>query len=170
MISKNEALELIRKTSKYSHSLLVASIMQSVARKLHEDDQQWRLVGLLHDLDYDEIAGDFSRHGIVAAKRLRGKLPQECLHAIMVHDQRTGFKPQSKLDKALIAADSLAILLDIASESKKELTVSSFKKQIAENKMHPWYRSNITKCEDLGLDLDEFVAIGLDSSMKHGSA
>lgn len=171
MISENEALALVKKTSKYSHALMVSAMMQAVAETLHENDQQWKLVGLLHDLDYDEVAGDFSRHGIVAAKKLEGRLPTECLHAIKAHDHRTGFKPQSRLDKALIVADSLAVLIDLAMEKKNELIVSSFMEQINEtSETRPWFKQNIMNCRDLGLTLDEFVAVCFDSLKKHKPA
>jgi predicted hydrolase (HD superfamily) len=169
MISENEALALVKKTSKYSHVLKVSTMMQAVAETLHENAQQWKLVGLIHDLDYDEVAGDFSRHGIIAAKKLEGSLPTECLHAIMAHDHRTGVKPQSRLDKALIAVDSLAVLIDLAMEKKSELVVSSFIEQINKtSETKPWLKQNIMNCSALGLTLDEFVAVCFDSMKKHG--
>jgi hypothetical protein len=39
---------------------------------------------------------------------LKDKLPEEAIHAIMSHDYRTGIRPLSKLDNALVFADSLA--------------------------------------------------------------
>ena len=42
--------------------------MAEVARELKEDTHLWKIVGLLHDLDYDEVKGDMQRHGVVAAE------------------------------------------------------------------------------------------------------
>ena len=168
MISESEALELVKKTSKCSHALMVSSMMQAVAQTLHENDQQWKLVGLLHDLDYDEIAGDFSRHGIVAAKKLERRLPTECLHAIMVHDHRSGFKPQSRLDKALIAVDSLSVLIETVMKEKSELVVSRFLEQLDNtSEKKPWLKRNIMTCKDFGLTRYEFVAVCLRSLKDH---
>lgn len=75
MISSNEALHLVSSTSKFSHSLMVAAIMEALAERLGENLQEWRLVGLLHDLDYYEVGDDMSRHGLAAAEMLKGKLP-----------------------------------------------------------------------------------------------
>jgi hypothetical protein len=112
MISRDEALRLIRNTSKYAHALIASIIMRGLARFLREDERAWELVGLLHDLDFDEVRDDMSRHGVVASERLRGRLPEDCLYAIKAHDYRTGLKPKSRLDKVLIAADSLAVLIE----------------------------------------------------------
>jgi len=57
-------------------------------------------VELLHDLDYSTVRNDMSRHGIVAAESLKGKLSKSDLYAIKAHDHRTGFKSKSILDKS----------------------------------------------------------------------
>jgi putative nucleotidyltransferase with HDIG domain len=53
MISEDEAVQLIKNTSKYSHALIVSVIMAEMAEKLNENVKLWKVVGLLHDLDYD---------------------------------------------------------------------------------------------------------------------
>jgi predicted hydrolase (HD superfamily) len=73
--------------------------MVKIAKKLNEDAGLWKIVGLLHDLDYDEVKGKMQRHGIVAAEKLKGKLPKEALHAIKAHDHRTGFNPKAELTR-----------------------------------------------------------------------
>jgi putative nucleotidyltransferase with HDIG domain len=162
-------LELARKTSKYNHALMVSTMMQAVAETLHENEKEWKLVGLLHDLDYDETAGDFKAHGSIAARKLEGKLPKQCLYAIMSHDHRSGLHPRSKLDKALIAIDSLAVLVDSVKAMKSELASSCFAKQMAHvSERTPWLKQNIKYCEVLGLSLDEFVAVCFDSLKRKG--
>ena len=68
MISEEEAIQLIKNTSKYAHALLVSAIMAEMAEELKEDTRLWKIVGLLHDIDYDEVKGDMQKHGIVAQK------------------------------------------------------------------------------------------------------
>jgi len=86
--------------------------MEELARMLGENAEEWKIVGLLHDLDHDETRDALHEHGIVAAEKLKGKLPEHCIHAIRAHDSGTGLKTESKLDKALIASDSLANLIE----------------------------------------------------------
>lgn len=110
-ISLGEALKLVEGTSRHEHSLLVRRIMEALARFFQEDEREWGLVGLLHDLDYDDVRDDMSRHGILAAEMLERRLSLEGLHAIMAHDHRTGVEPMNLLDESLFFADSLAVLI-----------------------------------------------------------
>ena len=86
--------------------------MKGLAERLGENRAKWELVGLLHDLDYDFVKGDMSKHGIIAARTLEGRLSEEGLYAIKSHDQRAGFTPRSLLDRSLIAADAIAIFIE----------------------------------------------------------
>jgi len=110
LISRKEALSLIEGTAKHGHALLVGRVMAALATLHGGDRGQWELVGLLHDLDYEQTVGDRSRHGVVAADMLRGRLRDDELYAIMSHDHRAGVEPFSKLDHSLIFADALAVL------------------------------------------------------------
>jgi predicted hydrolase (HD superfamily) len=142
-ISWEEALKLIEGSSKYEHSVLASRIMKALTDIFHEDLGEWGLVGLLHDLDYDEVSGDMSRHGIVAAKMLEGRLSEGALHAIMAHDHRTGVRPESLLDESLIYADSLAVLMeDQALDASADApTLDRALRDESEEK--PWIRDNI---------------------------
>lgn len=162
MISHEEALELVKSTSKFEHVMVVASIMAGVAERLGESVDKWWLVGLLHDLDFDETKSDRARHGIMAAERLSQHLPADCLYAIKAHDHRTGFPRVGSLDIALIAADSLAVLMQSAGKDSNEVT-----EEVLQNEMggvlkeKPWLKVNILQCEKLGLSVAEFLKTGL---------
>jgi putative nucleotidyltransferase with HDIG domain len=162
VISWEEAVELVGTTSKYGHALLVVDMMESLAGRLREDEQEWRLVGLLHDLDYDEVRGNMSKHGVVAAERLKGKLPKHCLYAIKAHDYRTGFKPKNKLDKALIAADTVAIVVKRSGKKVEQFDVATFREEIERTCVsQPWLRDNVSLCDDLGLGVNEILRLCL---------
>jgi len=164
MISRNEALRLVRDTSKYAHALIVSVMMRELARNLGEDELEWDLVGLLHDLDYDEVGDNMSMHGVVTSERLKGRLSEDCLYAIKAHDHRTGFKPKSRLDKALIAADSLAVLIEKTGKKPEELDVVRLRAELENiSASQRWHKGNILKCEDIGLNLNEFLQLCLDS-------
>jgi len=109
MLSKQEALQLLSEhvsdRKKRKHMITVSAIMRELAKTLHMNAEKWELTGMLHDLDYDKTIDNPSKHGLIASKTLEGKLPEECLHAIRAHDHRTGVKPESLMDKALIASD-----------------------------------------------------------------
>lgn len=164
MISWDEAVGLVENTSKYGHALMVSAVMERLAGRLGEDVQEWRLVGLLHDLDYDEVGEDMSRHGVVAADKLKGKLPKHCLYAIRAHDYRTGFKSRNKLGKALIAIDTIANLVERTKKTVEELTAVAVREEIERASVsQPWIRDNVLLCEDMELEVDEFLELCLAS-------
>ncbi len=108
VITLEQAHRIARESSRYEHALIVGSIMRVLAKRFAQDHLLWMLVGILHDIDWDETQDTKERHGITAAEALKGKLPEEALHAIMSHDYRTGIEPVTPLDNALIFADALA--------------------------------------------------------------
>ena len=162
MISKKEALMLVRNCSKYSHLLLASKLMRRLAEKLGEDSLEWELVGLLHDLDFDEARSDMSKHGVIAAQRLKDELPEHCLYAIKAHDYRTGFEPKSRLDHALVAVDSLALLMEEVQGDLEKPDKHDLKDKLERlSSEEPWHKSNIQQCKELGLSLDEFFELAL---------
>ncbi|RLE46953.1 MAG: phosphohydrolase, partial [Candidatus Methanomethylicota archaeon] len=58
MISREEALKLLRQKLRneklIKHCIAVEAIMKKLAEYLGKDVNLWMLVGLLHDLDYEE--------------------------------------------------------------------------------------------------------------------
>ncbi len=157
MISREEAIKLIKGTSKYIHALAVSLIMCKLADRLAEDEKKWELVGLLHDLDYDLSKDDMSKHGILASNTLKGKLSEDCLNAITRHDYRTGFKPQSKLDKAIIIADSL---VNIIGNIEKNCSVKRIEYELERvSTEKPWLKENIVKCEEIGIAKSDLLEI-----------
>jgi len=111
--------------------------MKIIARKLNENESIWVLVGLLHDLDYDDVE-NYSKHGIIACEKLEGQLPEDALHAIKSHDYRTSIKPKSVLDEALIYSDSIANYL----ERQENISNEDISDNIEEK---PWLFENIAK-------------------------
>ena len=94
------------------HSQFVGRLMRRLAERTGGDPLLWELVGLCHDLDYEVTAGDWSRHGLVAAEWLANDLPSEGLDAIKAHDHRAGVISSLPISHALKLADALAIAHD----------------------------------------------------------
>lgn len=172
-LSREEALNLTRQYVKndklVKHMLAVEAIMKALARRLNEDEELWGLTGLLHDLDYELTQNDFTKHGLVSAELLKDKLPEVALNAIKAHNELTGFKDNSRLSIALRACDALSGLIVATAlvmpnkklhEVKLETLKRKFKqKDFARNVS----RDKIMLCRELGLELDEFLSIGLEA-------
>ena len=93
----------------------------------------------------------------MASEFLKGKLPETCLYAIKCHDYRTGSKPKSKLDKALIIADTLVAVAEKINENE-ELEPEKMKEGIRRlSKNQPWIKDNLRKIEELGLKRNEVL-------------
>jgi predicted hydrolase (HD superfamily) len=116
MLTLARADELIRAhlgdTPRARHTREVGRLMGELARRSGNDETLWTLVGLCHDLDYFAVAGDWSRHGILAGEWLDGELPGVALRAIAAHDHRTGVTDDSLLGDMLKLADTVANLGD----------------------------------------------------------
>jgi predicted hydrolase (HD superfamily) len=159
LITRGEAIELIRNSSKRKHLLLVGKIMKIIARQIGENETEWEIVGILHDLDYDVTSLDRTQHGVLGALQLEGRLPEHCLHAIRSHDFRTGIKPNSRLDYALIAIDTLAnyVLKDGKAKPSSRGAIEEIDRLSNER---PWVRTNILSgCEQMELDFQDIIRL-----------
>ena len=170
-IDRNEALQLLKKYIKnekmIKHMLAVEAIMRALAKKLKEDEDLWGITGLLHDIDYEVVGKDLSKHGLVSAEILKDKLPEDVLKAIMAHNELTGVKCDSPLAIALRAADQvsgliIATALVMPNKKLEEVKVSSLKKKFKQKDFARGVkRDRIKLIEKLGIKLDEFLEIAL---------
>jgi uncharacterized protein len=152
------------------HMLATEAIMRALAVHFDEDPDVWGLVGLGHDLDSEETEGDFTRHGAVAADALRALgLPEEAVHAVAAHNPDTGVVAAGRFDIALIAADQLSGLITAAAlvRPDKDLAgvkLKSVRKRYREGAFARGVdRESIARCQEIGLELDEFFALGLEA-------
>jgi len=149
------------------HLLAVESAMRHYARIYGEDEEKWGLAGLLHDIDYEMVGNDWDKHGLVSAEMIRDLLPEAALHAIKAHNPKTGVGLESRLDIALIAADSLsgliiATALMMPGKKIAEVRVKSLINKFKDRSFARGVdRNNILLCEKLGISLDDFFSLGL---------
>lgn len=152
------------------HMLATEAIMRGLAIRLGEDPEIWALSGLAHDLDVEETGDEFARHGLAAATTLRELgLAEEIAHAVAAHNPATGVGAESRLDTALLAADQLSGLITAAALVRPErdlagVKLKSLRKRYREGAFARGVdRAAIARCGDLGLELDEFIAVGLEA-------
>ncbi len=177
MITLEEARSLLRKeiteNNLLKHCIAVSAIMKGLAKKLNEDELLWQITGLLHDIDYEQTKNNHAQHGLIAAEMLKEKLPSDALQAIKAHNfENTSVLPKSKIDIALIAADSIsgliiATALIYPSKKLEEVKVKSItkrfkKKDFARN----CNREKMLYCEKLNINFPEFAEIALNSLKK----
>jgi putative nucleotidyltransferase with HDIG domain len=174
-MTRDEALALVREhvqnPNMVGHMVATEAIMGALARRLDQDEGRWRLAGLLHDLDAEQTADQMEVHGTVTLEWLRaaGLDDEAVLHAILAHNPANGSKIETTMDRALFACDPLTGLVSAAAlirpEKKLELvTLKSLKKRFKEPAFAKGARrEDMLTCSELGLELDEFLEIGLES-------
>jgi putative nucleotidyltransferase with HDIG domain len=172
MMTRDEAFELVKSSvstaNLIKHMLAVEAVMKKLAARLGEDEQTWTLAGLLHDLDYDSTAKDPARHGLLTVEMLSGKdLPPSVTCAIKCHAGHC--QPESPMDRALLAADPLTGLIVAAALMHPTKKLRSVDTNFVMNRFREKSfarganREQICGCDSLGLELEEFVAIGLEA-------
>ena len=176
-MNRREALESIRENvdneNLIKHMLATEAIMHALAGRLGGNELEWGLAGLLHDIDVELTEGDMSSHGKLGADLARDLGASEAIaDAILCHNERHGIAPESPMEKALFCADPLTGLITAAvlvRPDKKiaNLETSSVRKRFKEKSFAAGAsREQIARCADIGLDLDEFIAIGLEAMKK----
>lgn len=116
------------------HMFCVEAAMRFYARKLEQNEDEWGLVGLLHDFDW-EIHPTYEEHPSAGAEILRSKnVPEHWIRAILSHSDHTGIPRESLMEKALYACDEItglvtAVALVRPSKSVYDLTSKSVKKK-----------------------------------------
>lgn len=176
-MQREEALKLLKEHLKtdnlFKHSLAVEAIMRGVAQRLGEDEEKFGLAGLLHDIDYDVTADKPEEHSLLGAKILEDNgLEEDIIYAVKVHNEIHGLERKTVLDRALYAADPLSGFITAAAlvrpdKQLAEVKLKSLKKRFKEKAFaRGASREQIATCSELGLELDEFLSLALESMKK----
>jgi putative nucleotidyltransferase with HDIG domain len=173
-MNRNEALDSIRENVEnenlVKHMLATEAIMCALARHLGGDEREWGLAGLLHDIDVELTEGDMSSHSKLGADLARNLGVSEAVaNAILCHNEAHGVLPETTMEKALFCADPLTGLITAAVLVRPDkklagLEAQSVRKRFKEKSFAAGAsREQIARCADIGLELDEFIIIGLEA-------
>ncbi len=116
------------------HALAVEAVMRYFASQLHEDVELWGVVGLCHDIDYEEYPEE---HCMKARDILEAAgWPELLIRAIQSHGWGicSDVEPVSTMEKVLFTIDELTGLVIAAalvrpSKSLDDMKVKSVKKK-----------------------------------------
>ena len=136
--TREEAFALLKEYNKseglIKHALAVEAVMRYCARKRGEDEEKWGVIGLVHDLDYEQFPQQHCRktQEILTSRNW----PAEYIRAVLSHGWGicTDVEPESGLEKALYAVDELtglvaATALVRPSKSVMDMEAKSVKKK-----------------------------------------
>jgi putative nucleotidyltransferase with HDIG domain len=166
--TREEAFRLLTEYNKneslIKHALAVEGVMRYCARKRGEDEEKWGIIGLVHDLDYEQYPDHHCRK---SAEILRANVwPDEYIRAVVSHGWGicSDVEPQTELEKVLYAIDELTGLVVTTalvrpSKSVLDLKAKSVKKKWKDKRFAAGVdRSIIEKgAQRLGIDLTELI-------------
>ncbi|MBF0276214.1 MAG: HD domain-containing protein [SAR324 cluster bacterium] len=138
--------EMTKGESLTKHAYAVSEVMAAYAGFYEEDEETWRITGLLHDADYEAWPEEHP-HRIVKLLRERGE--EKIAYAISAHYTQWGVEYKSLLEKALVACDELTGFIIAATlvrpdgieglkvkSIKKKLKDKSFAASVDRNEVH----------------------------------
>ena len=149
------------------HALAVEAAVRGYARLAGEDEDDWGVVALLHDFDYERFPtlGDHPNKG---CEHLRGLgYPEWVMRAIQAHAwEITGVEPETPMEKALVACDEMAGFVTAASlvrpsRSVLDLEAASVIKRMKDKAFaRAVSRDDLVHgAEGLGLPIEEHIAV-----------
>ena len=167
-LSRDEAWALVtehtQSESLRKHMLAVEAAVRGDARLWGEDEEDWGVVALLHDFDYERWP-DQTNHPFRGVEILKGRgYPEWVTRAILSHADYSGVPRESKLEKALYACDEMSGFVTAAalvrpSKSVLDLEAGSVLKRMKDKAFaRAVNRDDLRRgAEELGLPLGEHV-------------
>jgi predicted hydrolase (HD superfamily) len=166
--SREEAFSLLRRYNKneglIKHALAVEAVMRYCARKRSDDEEKWGIIGLIHDLDYEQFP---EHHCRKTEEILKSEgWPAEYVRAVASHGWGicTDVEPQSDLEKVLYAVDELtglvaATALVRPSKSVLDMTSKSVRKKWKDRSFAAGVNRDVIEkgAGMLGMDLGELI-------------
>ena len=175
-INRDEILDSIhgnvQDKNMIKHMLATEAIMRALAKKLGENEEEWGITGLIHDIDMELVEGDMSSHSKLSADIAQELGASETVaHAILCHNEAHGIPRETKLDKALFCADPLSGLITAAALVRPDklsgLTTKSVMKRFREKSFAAGVnRKQVAQCQEIGLELEEFISLGIEAMKK----
>jgi len=174
MISREEAVKLLKQhvtsDNMLKHSFASEAVLRGIANKLCKNADEYGIAGLLHDIDVEITNADPYTHGPYAAKILTGKITDEMLDAIVMHNEvATGKERSTQFQHALAAGETITGLITATTLVYPDKKIESVKPKSVTKRMKQKAfaasvnRGNILECEKIGIPLEEFVELSINA-------
>ena len=146
------------------HALAVEAAVRGYARTFAEDEDDWGVVALLHDFDYERHPSP-ADHPVRGCEELRRRgYPEWVMRAILSHADYSGVPRESLLERTLFACDEMAGFVTAAalvrpSKSLLDLESSSVIKRMKDKAFaRAVSRDDLRNgAQGLGLSLEDHV-------------
>jgi putative nucleotidyltransferase with HDIG domain len=167
--SREDALILLKQynqsESLIKHALAVEGVMRYMAKKYGEDEDVWGVVGLIHDLDYEQYPDEHCKKTEAILKE--NKWPEDLIRAVVSHGWGicTDVEPKSKMEKVLFAIDELTGLVATSAlvrptKSVMDMKPKSVKKKWKDKRFAAGVNRDIIQqgADMLGVELGDLIA------------
>ena len=161
--TREDAFTLLKKYNKKQglirHALCVEAVMGHFARRFNEDEEKWRVIGLVHDLDYEMFPEEHCHKCVELFKEHHW--PEDYIRAVISHGFGicTDVKPETNLEKTLYAIDELTGLVASAalvrpSKSILDIKAKSVKKKFKDKRFAAGVDREVIKQGAMFLDME----------------
>ena len=182
-ISREQALELVKKYNSHEqdliHYLESEAVMRELAKKLGEDEEYWGMLGLIHDIDWGITKEDTKTHLTKAPEILKeAGFDEKFISTVVSHgfgfEQLPHLKDKQRTEKiehALAASETITGLIHAYALMRgnriSDMEAKGLKKKFKDKTFaRAVDREIIKECEQLGLTLDEFFEIAIEGIKK----
>jgi predicted hydrolase (HD superfamily) len=168
-LNREDAWQLLttytKSESLLKHALAVEAAVRGYAVRFEQDPEEWGVVGLLHDFDYERWPTP-EDHPIRGGEILKERgYPEWVTRAILSHADYSGVTRQSLLEKTLWACDEMAGFITAASLVRPSKSILDLEPKSVLKRMKDKAFARAVKREDLrqgadelGLSLEEHIA------------
>lgn len=170
--------QMVQNQNLRKHAWAVEAIMSYLCDYLRDkhpelpasefDNEEWAIVGLLHDADYELIGKDPTKHTLVTEERLRPMgVSDRIINAIKAHHDTIKPTRDNLMESAVYAADELSGLITAVALVKERklanVSVESVMSKFPQKNFAAGARRDQieTGVRELNLSLEEFVGIAL---------
>lgn len=173
-MDRQAALDLLHEFTKseslIKHALAVEACLRAYARRFGEDEEDWGIVGLIHDFDYERFPTP-DLHPFKGSEILAERgYPYDVRRAILGHADYSGVPRDTQLAKTLYACDELAGFLTACSLVKPtksifEVEASSVRRKMKDRAFaRSVNRDDIIRgAAELGVELDAHIAFCIEA-------
>lgn len=174
VMNRQDALDLLHEftqtDSLRKHAYAVEAAMRAYARHFGEDEEEWGMVGLLHDFDYEKYP-TAEEHPFVGNRILEERgWPESLRRAIMSHAEYTGVARESRMEKTLFAVDELCGFIMAVSYVRPDRKIAGMEARSVKKKMKDKAFARAVSREDmllgaelLGIPFDEHVQFVIEA-------
>ena len=139
--------------------------MRAYAARFGEDEEQWGLVGMLHDLDYERFPDLETGHPRMALEEFeRLGFSPEFVRAVASHADALEVSRDSLMEKTLFAVDELSGFVMACAFVRPDGIHGMTPKSVKKKMKTPAFAAAVNReelregAEKLGVDFDEHVA------------